>query len=152
MEEHEDRPIEAVFIDYLLLLRPDEKRVQKHEEDEQMFKDAKQLANNFDNGKGVFVCTAHQVNTEGIKKARKRGHYEFEDFSKTAEARNSPDFAISNWIDKNLREQNEMKQRVHKNRHGNPNEQWTCPVTFECSAINPPINFEDDVPNDIKLD
>lgn len=153
LEEHQKRKIDAVFIDYLLLLKPDEKRNQRHEEDEQMFKDAKQLANTFDNNEGTFVCTAHQINTEGIKRARKRGHYVFEDFAKTAEARNSPDFAISNWMDDILREQNEIKQKVHKNRGGSlPTDTWNCPTELACSAINPPLSFEDDIPENIKLD
>lgn len=153
LEEHQNKPVDLLFIDYLMLLKPEHRRKQKFEEGEELFQSAKALANGFADGRGLFVCTAHQINTEGIKRAHKRGHYEFEDFASTPEARNSPDLAISNWMGEDLRRQNELKQRIHKNRDGMlPQEPWIAPVVFECGAINPCMQFDDEIPTEIKLD
>lgn len=153
IKEHDLRPVDALFIDYLLLLKPDEKRSQMHEAYEQMYKDAKQLANTFDNNRGLFVATANQVSREGKVRARKRGFYLPEDFAKTQEVHNTPDFLLSNWLSDEMRANNELKQRVHKNRGGVlPTEPWICPIELSVSAINPPLTFSDDIPDNLRLE
>lgn len=150
IEANSNKRIDAVFLDYLLLLRSDSKRNQKHEEHEELFQNAKQLCNGFD-GRGVFFCTAHQVNTEGLKRAKKRGFYVMEDLAKTAAARESPDFVIANYLDDTLRTQNELRQSLIKNRGGEFQvEPWICSVQLECGIINPPLDM-DDIPKDLKL-
>lgn len=151
IQENSRKKVDAVFLDYLLLLKPDVRRQQQHEENEELFNEVRQLCNGFDGGRGIFICTAHQVNTEGLKRARKRGHYVMEDLAKTAAARNAPDFVIANYLDPELRGQNELRQNLLKNRSGEfYSEPWICPVQLECGIINPPLDM-DDIPKDLKL-
>jgi len=150
-QQNSIKKIDAVFLDYLLLLKPDSKRSQQHEESEQLYNEARQLANGFDGGRGIFVCTAHQVNREGWKKAKKRGHYVAEDLAKTVAAQQAPDLVIANYLDPELRSQNELRQNLLKNRGGEfYNEPWICPIQLECGIINPPLDM-DDIPKDLKL-
>lgn len=153
-EVHQRKPVDLVCIDYLLLLKANERRVNQFEESEQLFKDCKALAMTFDDGKGIPIVTAHQINTEGIKRARKRGFYVYEDLAKTAEARNSPDVIICNFMDNKLREQNELKQNILKNRGGKLlTDCWICPVELQANVINPPLDTSNDdfIPENIKL-
>lgn len=87
--------IDLVVIDYIALLNSERRRQSNREELEQMMKDSKLLAVNFDNSRGVPVVSPWQVTREARARAESDGFYASSATSGTAEATNSADVIIS---------------------------------------------------------
>jgi replicative DNA helicase len=83
--------VHLVVIDYLGLLRADQKRDASHEETAQLVKDAKGIAATFNGGLGVPVISPWQVNRSGRERALKDGSYQGVDLASSQEAANTPD-------------------------------------------------------------
>ncbi len=87
--------IDLVVMDYLALLRSDRSRVTTREELASLVKDAKLLAVNFDNGRGVPFISPWQVSRAARESAENLGMYSSASLSETAEATNSADVIVS---------------------------------------------------------
>ncbi len=88
--------IDLLVIDYLSLMAAPRLRVSQREELDDLLKHAKQLALTFNNGIGVPLMTAHQVNRSSWDLAKKSGRYDLNAFAGTSEAEKSSDIAF--WI------------------------------------------------------
>jgi replicative DNA helicase len=87
--------VHLVVIDYLGLLRADQRRDASHEETAQLVKDAKGIAATFNGGLGVPVISPWQVNRPGRERALKEGSYSGVDLAQSQEAANTPDIVIT---------------------------------------------------------
>jgi replicative DNA helicase len=87
--------VHLCIIDYLGLLRSDQKRDASHEETAQMLKDAKGIAATFNGGLGVPVVSPWQVNRPGRERALAKGSYQGIDLAQSQEAHNTPDIVIT---------------------------------------------------------
>ncbi len=87
--------VHLVIIDYLGLLRADQKRDASHEETAQMLKDAKGIAATFNGGRGVGVVSPWQVNRPGRERALAKGSYAGVDLAQSQEAFNTPDIVVT---------------------------------------------------------
>jgi replicative DNA helicase len=87
--------VHLVVIDYLGLLRADQKRDASHEETAQLIKDAKGIAATFNGGLGVPVISPWQVNRPGRERALRDGSYSGVDLAASQEAANTPDVVIT---------------------------------------------------------
>lgn len=87
--------IDFVVMDYLALLKSDNKRASTREELASIMKEAKQVATTFDNGRGVPFLSPWQVSRLARENASKIGMYTSASLSETAEATNSADVIVS---------------------------------------------------------
>jgi replicative DNA helicase len=87
--------VHLCIIDYVQLLRADQRRDASHEEAAQIVKDVKAIAATFNGGLGVPVISPWQVNRPGRDRALKEGSYSGVDLASTAEAFNTPDIVIT---------------------------------------------------------
>ncbi len=88
--------IDLLVIDYLSLMSAPRMRVSQREELDDLLAHAKQLALTFNNGIGVPLMTAHQVNRSSWELAKKSGRYNLNAFAGTSEAEKSADVAF--WL------------------------------------------------------
>jgi replicative DNA helicase len=137
-EYHRRFGVDVFYLDYLLLGRPTRKYGSRDEEAAGMFRDLKQLALNFDRGKGLFVVTAHQLNRESRRRAEVTKSYDLWSLAITSEAERSADVVL--WV---LRLDSHKSDRVVlvgmvKNRDGELlREPIVCRERFECSFLEP---------------
>jgi len=129
-EIHKFTPLSAVFVDYFDRLAMMTKGTENYLTKGETFIYAQRdFALNFNQGEGIFVCTAHQINRVGKEKAVKRsGIYLLEDAANTPDAYRSPDVVISMFklsaLEGDKKEKlprsftNESRMAVLKNRHG----------------------------------
>lgn len=111
--------IDIVFMDYLALLRSDRNRVTTREELASLIKDAKLLAVNFDNGRGVPFVSPWQVSRAARESAENLGMYTSASLSETAEATNSADVIVSLLAPTdNTDRRTDITMQVLKNRDG----------------------------------
>jgi replicative DNA helicase len=87
--------VHLVVIDYIGLLRADQRRDSAHEETAQMLKDAKGMAATFNGGLGVPVISPWQVNRPGRERALREGSYQGVDLAQSQEAANTPDVVLT---------------------------------------------------------
>jgi replicative DNA helicase len=87
--------VHLVIIDYVQLLRADQRRDASHEEAAQIVKDVKAIAATYGGGIGVPVISPWQVNRPGRDRALKEGSYSGVDLASTAEAFNTPDIVLT---------------------------------------------------------
>jgi len=87
--------VHLVIIDYVQLLRADQRREASHEEAAQIVKDVKAIAATFNGGIGVPVISPWQVNRPGRDRALKEGSYSGVDLASTAESFNTPDIVLT---------------------------------------------------------
>jgi replicative DNA helicase len=87
--------VHLCIIDYLGLLRADQRRDAAHEETAQMLKDAKGIAATFNGGRGVPVVSPWQVNRPGRERALRDGSYQGVDLAQSQEAANTPDVVLT---------------------------------------------------------
>lgn len=88
-------PIDLCIVDYLALLKPDNKRTSLREELDGIIKGGKQIATTFDDGRGVPVISPWQVNRMSRDRALTAGYYTTMALAESAEATNSADVIIS---------------------------------------------------------
>jgi replicative DNA helicase len=86
---------DLVIIDYLALLRPERAGRERRDDLALLLQDAKVMATSFADGRGIPLVSPWQVNREGRKEVRSRGHYVMSELAETAEAERSPDIIIS---------------------------------------------------------
>jgi len=79
-------PVDLAVVDYVQLLRSERARAKRQEEVVEILKDLKQLAIDFDNGRGIPVITPYQITREARKRADKSQEYDLDFLSDTSAA------------------------------------------------------------------
>ncbi len=111
--------IDLVVMDYLALLRADARRQTTREELASIMKEAKLLAVNFDDSRGVPFMSPWQVSRAAREEAARVGVYTSASLSETAEATNSADVIISLLApEDNTNRYHDISMQVLKNRDG----------------------------------
>lgn len=89
--------VDAIFIDYLSKLIPIQKCRDSREKIDSLYQYVEQKRLSFAKGRGVFVCTGHQINREGqkeMKVAKRQGELQTTDIKDTSEVENLADAVI----------------------------------------------------------
>lgn len=116
--------IDLVVLDYISIMTPKNVKQDIKKSFGRMFIDAKQMAQNFNNGKGVALISAHQVNRDGWERAKKRGYYVKNDLSDTSEAeKNATVIGYILQTDESAIH-NELILGIIKHRFGKPAGPW----------------------------
>jgi hypothetical protein len=105
-----ERPVDAIFIDYMTLLgAPKNMRFgSKTERLSENVIQAKQLAMEFNNGGGITVVAASQINRAGLKKVKEtNGVYEIDAIADTSEFERSSDNLYTIYQDQVLKQRRE---------------------------------------------
>jgi replicative DNA helicase len=111
--------IDLVVMDYLALLKSDSRRQTTREELATIMKEAKLLAVNFDDSRGVPFMSPWQVSRKAREEAASLSLYTSASLSETAEATNSADVIISLLApEDNTNRHNDITMQVLKNRDG----------------------------------
>jgi replicative DNA helicase len=136
--------VHLCIIDYVQLLRADQRRDASHEEAAQIVKDVKAIAATFGSGTGVPVISPWQVNRPGRDRALKEGSYSGVDLASTSEAFNSPDIVITLLEPQKIENPRgtPVKGELLKNRDGPRGAQIPLKVDYATSFFQ----AEDDVP------
>lgn len=104
-----DHPLDAIFIDYLAIMAsPRGFRMSRQERINENILRAKQLATEFDNGYGVFVCSPHQISRKGLARAKENGGiYDTEAIADTSEIERTADVLFTVYQDDVMKQKRE---------------------------------------------
>ena len=105
-----ERPVDAIFIDYMTLIgAPKNMRFgSKTERLSENVIQAKQLAMEFNNGGGITVVAASQINRKGLKEVKEtNGVYQIDAIADTSEFERSSDNLYTIYQDQVLKQQGE---------------------------------------------
>lgn len=132
------QPVSVVMLDHTMLFEPSNAQNSDVANLAQTIVDCKEIAMDFDGGRGVWFVACHQIKREGKEQADKRGFYVSSDLAGTAEAERSSDVILWAWRDEKLRDMAELRLGVSKDRWG-PGEPrgWEVAESFASSALHP---------------
>lgn len=129
--------LDAVFLDYASLLRPDVAMDTTTMQVTAIYKALKDLALTFNNGRGIPVITAHQTSRakrEAVDKAGTK-RYDMGYLSDASEVERSSDMVA--WIlrTEELKAAHELRMGMSYFRRGRTPPDWTCAEYYDCSQI-----------------
>lgn len=119
VREHSVQPVDLLWIDYLTRLPLDVKyaRTDHTHAMNLTIQEAKQFAMAFDGGEGLPVCTAFQVNRDGLRKAQKNGgHLDATALGQYNAAEKEADWITYTWYDVVERRESSCKIGMIKSR------------------------------------
>lgn len=132
------QPIDIVMLDHTMLFEPTISQRSPEAKLAEVIRESKQIALDFDNGKGLWMIAPHQIKRDGYEKAMTRGFYLPSDCAGSAEAERSADVLVWSWRDEQLKEVNELRMGIAKNRYGMTEPQgWHVWERFSNSAVFP---------------
>jgi replicative DNA helicase len=155
-------PFKMIFVDHAGLMSPRKWVSSTTDRLNEVIRDLKRLAMNFNRGQGVAVIALFQINREGhksaqkIKEKTKTAKYELEHLSYANEAERSGDIITAGWTDDELRGLNRYQVMCLKSRDQQPFETFmarvegpcmrllTCPVTEQYPTQNEQIGADID--------
>lgn len=116
-----DHPIDMLMLDHTLLFQPSSERrsfMQERDRVSEVIREMKQITLDANNGNGLWGIACHQISRDGYDAACKRGFYVNSDLAATSEAERSADLIL--WILRTdaLKDINEAKIGVSKDRYG----------------------------------
>lgn len=115
--EYRKKPFDAIYLDYIELMKSEQSNKEYTIELNQRIKDLKQFALTFNGGKGMLVVSAYQANRKGKEHADKNaGEYRLDALSYANEAERSADVILYSYLNDELRENNKVKIGCLKNR------------------------------------
>lgn len=138
-------PFAIIFIDHMGLMSPRRWVPSTTERINEVMRDSKRLAMNFNRGQGIPVVGLFQINREGYKAAEKNGgKYNMTHLSYANEAERSADVITAGWLDDNLRAANALFLQCLKSRDQKPFEEFYASFVPECRRlITSEIDAED---------
>lgn len=138
--------IDLVIVDYAELVALDrfmEKRLQVTE----VMKQLKDLARTFNNNKGVWIFTPHQMSRTGKDKANARGYYTNSDFAESAGVERTANLCGWNLITEELHAEGKVRIGICKYRTGRTDPRgselmadWSHSLISEIEEVN---NFDE---------
>jgi hypothetical protein len=123
VREHAKRPVDLIWIDYLTRLPLDVKYLRRgidHTTGVNLsIQDAKHFAMGFDGGAGLAVCTAFQINREGLRKGTDaKGVLDARHLGQYNAAEKEADLITYSWFGPDEQAASEVKVGMIKNRWG----------------------------------
>ncbi len=129
--------IDALFLDYASLLKPNTYKDTTIQETTDIFRELHELARTFDNGKGIPICTAHQINRakrEAVDKSESK-RYDRGYLSDSSEVEKSSDLCA--WIlrTEELATNRQVKMGISQFRRGRLPQDWFLREYYDCSKL-----------------
>lgn len=138
-------PFNLLGVDHALLLSPRQWVPSTTERLNEVLRDLKRLAMNFNRGAGMAVVNLFQISREGFKAAEKaaeksqgtytNGPYNLTFLSYSNEAERSSDIVTASYIDNDLRSQNRVLIQCLKSRDQAPFQNHFARVEWHCRRI-----------------
>jgi hypothetical protein len=138
-------PFNLLGIDHAGLLAPRQWVASTTDRLNEVLRDSKRLAMNFNRGAGMAVVNLYQINREGFKSAEKivekskgtytSGPYNLTHLSYANECERSSDIVTASFIDDNLRSQNRVLFQNLKSRDQAPFQNFFSRVEWHCRRI-----------------
>lgn len=129
-------PFNMLFVDHAGLLNSTIRSSSTTERLNQVMRDLKRLAMNFNRGGGMAVVALFQINREGFKSAEKNGgNYNLTHLSYANEAERSSDVVTSSFINDQLRKANRVRIQCLKTRDESPFEPFFARVEWSCRRL-----------------
>lgn len=118
---YQSSPFSTIFFDHMLLVSPKKWVSSTTDRLNEVIRDSKILAMDFNRGQGIAVIDLFQINREGYAAAIKNGGtYNLTHLSYANEAERSSDVVTYTWIDEELRERMRVKVGCLKTRDDAP--------------------------------
>ena len=138
-------PFSLLFVDHAGLMSPRKWIPSTTERLNEVIRDLKRLAMNFNRGQGMAVVDLFQISREGFKAAEKiaeksngsfgGGPYNLTHLSYANECERSSDIVTASYIDDNLRSQNRVLIQSLKTRDRAPFQNFFSRVEWSCRRI-----------------
>jgi replicative DNA helicase len=125
--------VDLVIIDYLALLKPDQKRQVAREELNDILKDCKSMAVSHAEGRGVPVISPWAMSQSAYREALNSGVYGLANLADTSEAEKSSDEIWSMLRFPNMKD--EVKMQSLKMRDGDPPASFTLETAYHCAYL-----------------
>lgn len=137
------KPFHMVFVDHALLIAPRKWVASTTERLNEVLRDCKRMAMNFNRGEGMAVVCLFQISREGYKMAmkrgdkdpEKRGEYDLTNLSYANEAERSSDIVTATWIDDDLKKESLVKFQCMKTRDHAPFDRFIASVDWNVRRI-----------------
>lgn len=149
--EEKGKTLDFVVLDYVgLMVQDKEKSYGDYNTDlNNIIKRLKNVAINFDDGRGLRVITPFQVNRDGWKDACKNdGQYKLTALSNAHEAERSPDGIITLFMTEESKRLGSVKMGCLKNRDGAHFTPFDANIDFISRSITDMARSKEDAPND----
>jgi replicative DNA helicase len=132
-------PVDVVMVDHTLLFQPTVPQRSEIAATSEVIRELKQLALDFDSGRGVWVLACHQISREGREAAERRGGYYLpRDLAASSEAERSADVVVWLYRDEALRDMHEIRLGVALDRWGPGDPHgWMAVEMFASAAVLP---------------
>lgn len=129
--------IDLCVMDYLCLLKSEQKRQQGNQEMSDVVKAAKGMAATFNDGEGVALLSPWQISRDALTKVKESGNFTMQALSDTAEAEKSADIVISllGRVEDESRFA-EVKCQILKNRDGERASAIELDVDYACCRVS----------------
>lgn len=138
-------PFHLLFLDHAGLVAPRKWVPSTTERLNEVLRDCKRLAMNFNRGMGMAVVVLFQISREGFKAAEKaaekgqgtysQGPYNLTHLSYANEAERSSDIVTASYVDNDLRAQNRVLFQCLKSRDQAPFQNFFSRVEWHCRRI-----------------
>lgn len=125
--------IDLVVVDYLALIKPDQKRQVQREEFNDILKDAKVMSTSHAEGRGVPLISPWAMSQTAYKEALRTGFYTLANLAETSEAEKSSDQIWS--LLRFPEQKGEAKMQCLKMRDGDPPAPFTVETGYHCAYL-----------------
>lgn len=111
-------PVEVLMVDHTLLFDPSETQRDTRSNVARVIMELKQISLGANRGKGLWLLACHQISRDGYKEALKRGYHTLTDLGESSEAERSADVVLWAFRDDTLKDNNEVRIGIAKDRRG----------------------------------
>ena len=131
-----DPSIRMITVDHAGLMQSRGRHSSTTERLNEVLRDLKRLAMNFNRGMGIAIIALFQISREGFKSAEKSGgRYNLTHLSYANEAERSSDVVTAGWVDTELMDSNLVKFQCLKSRDQAPFKDFYSGVLWPCRRI-----------------
>jgi hypothetical protein len=128
--------VDLIVVDHALLMASRHKHASTTERLNEVIRDLKRMAMNFNRGQGIPVLCLFQISREGFTHALKnQGQYQLTHLSYANEAERSADVVIANWFDENMKQQKQIKYQCLKSRDQEGFKTFNANIVFPAGKI-----------------
>ena len=129
-------PFTLICVDHAGLMQARNTRLGTTERLNEVMRDLKRTAMNFNRGAGMAVLALFQINREGFKSAEKNGgNYNLTHLSYANEAERSSDIVTTSFVNDQLRLANRVRFQCLKSRDDAPFEPFFARVEWSCRRV-----------------
>jgi len=138
---YDNSKFRTIFVDHMGLMAPRKWVSSTTERLNEVLRDLKKLAMNFNRGHGIAVMGLFQISREGMKSAEKikektgMAQYNLTHLSYANEAERSSDVVTASWKDEDLAKQNRIQFQCLKTRDGEPFMPFLARIEWPCRRL-----------------